>query len=171
MNRKSITTRKLIYLLANNLVILANQLILLILTAMSPWVNAETKNTYNFDNYTVHYSVFNSTIIQPEIANAHRLKRADNLVYINIAVVDNNDGGKGDRENYGTAAQISGQARNLLQQQQSLRFITIKEQSATYYLAPLYYNNEDVYHFDITVAIDKRMPAKTFTFTKTLYVE
>ena len=59
----------------------------------------------------------------------------------------------------------------LLQQQQSLRFITIQEQNATYYLAPLYYNNEDIYHFDITVVIDKQTPAITFTFTKTLYVE
>ena len=108
-------------------------------------------------------------MIQPEIASIHQLKRAGNLAYLNIAVVDNSD--KNGVRNFGIAAQISGKARNLLQQQQSLRFITIEEQTATYYLAPLYYNNEDIYHFDITVTVDKTTPEETFTFTKQLYVE
>jgi Domain of unknown function (DUF4426) len=148
------------------MVVATHLLILSILTAFSLWVNAETTSSHDFGHHTIHYSVFNSTMIQPEIASAHKLKRASNLAYINIAVVDNSDS-----NNYGIAAEISGRSRNLLQQQQLLRFIAIKEQTATYYLAPIYYNNEDIYHFDITVIADKQTPAKTFTFTKTLYVE
>ena len=148
-----------------------HRLIFLIIVATNTEVGAETKASYSSGSHTVHYSVFNSTIIQPEVASAHNLKRAGNLAYINIAVVENNDDKRSGERNYGIPASISGQARNLLQQQQSLRFITIQEQNATYYLAPLYYNNEDIYHFDITVVIDKQTPAITFTFTKTLYVE
>jgi len=158
--------RHLDHFSANTVVVAAYPLILSLLTAFSLWVNAEATSSHDFGNYTVHYSVFNSTMIQPEIANAHKLKRAGNLAYINIAVVNNSDS-----DSYGIAAQISGRSRNLLQQQQLLRFIAIKEQTATYYLAPLYYNNEDIYHFDITVVADKQTPTKTFTFTKTLYVE
>ena len=142
----------------------------LILAVIGLDISAETKTSYNSGNYTVHYSVFNSTMIQPEIANAHKLKRADNLAYVNIAVVDNSGSGS-NNESYGIAARVSGQARNLLQQQQSLRFVAIEEQNTTYYLAPLYHNNEDIYHFDITAVIDKQTPTINFTFTKTLYVE
>ena len=148
-----------------------HRLILLIIAVTNMAVVAETKTSYRSGSHTVHYSVFNSTIIQPEIASAHKLKRAGNLAYINIAVVEEKDNEYGDKSNYGIAASVSGQARNLLQQQQSLQFVTIEEQNATYYLAPLYYNNEDIYHFDITVVTDKQTPAITFTFTKTLYVE
>ena len=37
-----------------------------------------------FHNYDVHYSVFNSTFITPQIAKAYNLKRATNRAYINI---------------------------------------------------------------------------------------
>ena len=131
------------------------RLILSLFTAVSLGISAETKSSHNFGDYTVHYSVFNSTMIQPEIASAHQLKRAGNLVYINIAVVNDSDKDSSKKNSYGIAALISGQARNLLQQRRSLHFITIKEQTATYYLAPFYFNNEDIYHFDITVATEK----------------
>ncbi len=152
----------------NKMVIGILQWTFLVLAIIGLDISAETKTSYNSGNHTVHYSVFNSTMIQPEIANAHKLKRAANLAYINIAVVDNSDSHK---NSYGIAARISGQARNLLQQQQLLRFVAIEEQNTTYYLAPLYHNNEDIYHFDITAVIDEQTPVINFTFSKTLYVE
>ncbi|MBT8124316.1 MAG: DUF4426 domain-containing protein [Gammaproteobacteria bacterium] len=160
-----------VFLSSNQKAIWTYRWLFLALAMISLGINAETKTSHNSGNHTVHYSVFNSTMIQPEVARAHGLKRAGNLAYINIAVVENNGNNGSNEGNYGIAASISGQARNLLQQQQLLRFIAIKEQNATYYLAPLYYNNEDIYHFDITAVVDKKTPAITFTFTKTLYVE
>ena len=156
----------------NKVVVWIAQWTFLALAVTSLAISAETKTSYTSGNHTVHYSVFNSTMIQPEIANAHKLKRAGNLAYINIAVVNNaGNHSDNDKKSYGIAARVSGQARNLLQQQQSLRFVAIKEQNATYYLAPLYYNNEDIYHFNITAVINEQTPAINFTFTKTLYVE
>ena len=160
--------REIIRYLIKNITIKIRWLAAVLLTVTGLGVDAETNTSHNFGPYTVHYSVFNSTMIQPEIANAHKLKRANNLAYINIAVVENNDN---NASNYGIAVKITGQARNLLQQQQQLQFIAIEEQNATYYLSSLYHNNEDIYHFDITIVTDEQTPAETFTFTKTLYVE
>lgn len=147
-----------------------HQLLVFILTATAVtvaalWTQADTKTFHQVGDYTIHYAVFNSTMVQAKTANAHSLRRANNLAYINIAVVDNTN-----EHRYGIEARVSGQSRNLLQQQQLLRFVAIEEQNTTYYLAPLHHNNEDVYHFDIDIDIDRQAPI-SFTFTKTLYVE
>lgn len=119
-----------------------------------------------FGNYTVHFSVFNSTFLTPDAANAAGLTRARDQVLINISVTDNRNAG-----GVGQAAEVSGTATNLIQQQRVLSFKTITEGDAVYYIAPLRHTNEEVMNFAIDVRPAGDAEAFTLRFSRTLYVE
>lgn len=128
--------------------------------------NAQS-DTERFGDYTVHYSVFNSTFLQPEVAQAYNLVRARDQVLVNVSVNKRQDGST----TLGLPAEISGFASNLMQQRQRLDFIEISEGDATYYIAPVKHTNEETYNF--TISVDPETDAGPFeiTFSRTLYVE
>lgn len=123
-------------------------------------------STRQFDHYTVHYSVFPSTTITPEIAAIYGIKRGPGIALINITVIDDDLRG----EAFGQAATVTGTASNLMQQQRELAFKQITEPNAVYYLASLRHTNEEVMHFAISVTPQDKKTPFTFKFTKTLYV-
>jgi hypothetical protein len=124
---------------------------------------AQNNISHDLKDHIVYYNVFNSSLITADIAKQYNLIRSKNQVYLNIAVVKKSGG-------YGVAPRkISGVNRNLLQQRFPLKFIEIKEATATYYLAPIRFNNEEIMHIDITVQPDYKSQESTFTITKKLY--
>jgi len=138
---------------------------------LTPQMLIHQKPPYEkFDDVTIHYSVFNSTQIQADIAKLNQLKRSSNTVLINIAIVDNDAPHSG-----GKAAKISGYAANLMQQRRSLEFKEIRENGVVYYLASLRFTNEEFIHFTIEVEPlfdNKKAGANkthTIKFTKKLY--
>lgn len=117
-----------------------------------------------FDKYTVYFSVFPSTAITPDIAQRYELVRGKNRVYVNIAVVPN------DQSFGGVAAKVSGVAANLMQQQKPLEFKAIEEPNATYYLAALRHSDREIFHFTIDVKPDEHASSYQVKFTKELYL-
>ncbi|HEY7771674.1 MAG TPA: DUF4426 domain-containing protein [Marinagarivorans sp.] len=120
------------------------------------------ESTAVFGDFTVHYSAFNSTFLQPKIAEAYQLVRAKNQVLLNITVQDKN----------GEAidGNIEGYAQNLMQQKKPIDFKTIKEQYAVYSIGSLRITNEEVFNFVINIAPDGVEPF-TLKFTRKLYVD
>lgn len=127
----------------------------------------EIKTTETFGEYTVHYNVFNSTDIPAKVAEAYKLVRGKDRALLNISLTKTENG----KTSLGLPAQISGNTKNLMQQQQALNFIEIKEGNATYYIAPFVFNNEEVLHFDIKVSEDVSSKPMTINFNRTLYTE
>jgi len=134
----------------------------LLLTVTSLNSYAQKNTSYPLENHIVYYNVFNSTLIPAHIAKIHKLVRARDQVYVNIALVKKSGGN-------GIPAKISGAHRNLLQQKFDLKFIEIKEPTATYYLAPIRFNNEEILHIDISVESLDQTDSGSFTVTKKLY--
>lgn len=125
--------------------------------------HAQDNISYELDQHIVYYNVFNSSLITAEVASNYNLIRAKDRVYINIALVKKSGG-------YGIAPEkLEVQYRNLLQQKFPLELIKIKESTATYYLAAVRFNNEDILHFDVTIQATADTKEKTFSFTKKLY--
>jgi hypothetical protein len=110
--------------------------------------------------FRIVYSAFNSTFIQPEIAQRYQLRRGRDAGLINIAVVDS--------ANRTHPALLSGRVSNIFQQQQSLEFITIDEGDAIYYLAPFEIDGESFLSFTVTVD-SAGQPLKSFNFKKRFY--
>ena len=114
------------------------------------------------DGYRIVYSAFNSTFLQPEVADSYQLRRSRDAGLVNIAVVDS--------DNRTHPAGLSGRASNIFQQQQTLEFLTIDEGDAIYYLAPFKIDGESFLSFDITVTAAQLAP-RTFNFKKRFYEE
>jgi hypothetical protein len=118
-----------------------------------------------FDEHTVYHSVFNSTMVQPDIAQLHQITRAGDRVLVNIALVAN------DKQGGGLAARVSGSATNLMQQRTALAFKAIDEGDVVYYLAPLRISNGEFIHFNIHVEPEGTGGPYTIKFSKQLYVD
>lgn len=125
------------------------------------------ENAEHFGVYKVHYSVFNSTFLEPEIAQAYNLVRARDQVLVNISINKTQNGSA----TLGLPAAINGSASNLMQQQQTLEFKEISEGDATYYIAPLKHTNEETYNFTISVDPEGEAGPFELTLSRTLYVE
>lgn len=127
----------------------------------------EIATQQHFGVYTVHYNVFNSTDIPANVAEAYKLVRGKDRALVNISVTKTENGAT----SLGLPAQVSGVRRNLMQQKQTLKFIEVNEDDATYYLAPFVFNNEELLHFDIELSVEGAARPLKLTFNRTLYAD
>jgi hypothetical protein len=140
---------------------LLSSFILLLSALLSFNSHAEQKITKG--NWDIHYIAFPSSFIQPEIAKQYQLQRSKYLAVINISVLDNKDNNKAQN------AYVSGMAKNLLGQRTKLEFVKVTEGEATYYLAQLKYDNEEIYNFEIDVQQGNK--TETIKFSQKFYVD
>lgn len=118
---------------------------------------AERKQT--FGELDVHYSAFNSSFLQPDVAAAAGLNRSKTAGILNIAVL---------KSGKGQVAKVSGTLKNLLGQNQPLQFKQVVESGAVYYLAEFPLHEREVLTFSINVQIGDSAP-NTFTFNQEVF--
>lgn len=114
-------------------------------------------------NWDIHYIAFPSSFIQPEVAKQYQLKRSKYQAIVNISVLDNSD------DFTAQNVYVTGVAKNLLGQRVKLDFVKVTEGEATYYLAQLKYDNEEIFNFDINVQQGNRN--ETMKFSQKFYVD
>lgn len=137
----------------------------LALLPISSWAQDMAATSTRVGDYIVHHSVFNSSFLTPEIAGIYGLTRGADKAIVNVAVTDANAGAS----SFGLPVQVSGMARNLMQQQTKLVFQTIEEADATYYIALFEFDDQEIMHFDIDVTLPGAARAKEINFTKKMY--
>ena len=104
---------------------------------------AAAERKQSFGDLDVHYSVFNSSFLQPDIAAAAGLVRSKTQGVVNVSVV---------KDGKPVAAQVSGQVKNLLGQDRQLTFKQLKEgDEAIYYLAQFPFDSQETLRFRLTV--------------------
>ena len=118
---------------------------------------AERKQT--FGELDVHYSVFNSSFLQPDIAAAAGLTRSKTVGVLNIAAL---------KDGKGQAAKVSGTLKNLLGQTSELKFKQVLESGAVYYLAEFPLRQREMLTFSIQVQIGDAAP-HTLTFNQEVF--
>lgn len=101
---------------------------------------AEQKQTYG--QLDVHYSVFNSGFLQPEVAAAVGLVRSKSQGVVNVALLQ---AGKA------STGQVSGEVKNLLGQITPLSFKQVNEGTAIYYLAQFPFEQQEMLRFTLDV--------------------
>lgn len=128
--------------------------------------DARADGSKSFGDYEVHYSVFTSTFIKPEVAGSYNIVRGKDRALINIAVRKREANGDTRAE----AAAISGNSSDLIHTT-PLQFREIREQGAIYYLAELRFYDRELRTF--TLDIQPQSSAETFTlkFSKKLYFD
>lgn len=89
-----------------------------------------------FADLDVHYSAFNSSFLQPEIASAAGIVRGRTQGVLSISV---------QKEGKAQPATVKAQVRNLLGQIRTLSFREVREGEAIYYLSQFPFDTETLY--------------------------
>lgn len=119
----------------------------LFLLTLSLALPAAAERLQRFGDLEVHYNVFNSSFLQPDIAANSGLVRSKTQGVVNVAVMR---AGKAV-----PAATVSGTVKNLLGQSKPLNFQRVSEgegdQQAVYHLAQFGMTEREVLTFDLKV--------------------
>lgn len=119
----------------------------LLLLTLSLALPAAAERLQRFGDLEVHYNVFNSSFLQPDIAAASGLTRSKTQGVVNVAVMR---AGKAV-----PAAAVSGTVKNLIGQSKTLNFQRVNEgegdTQAVYHLAQFTMTDREVLTFDLKV--------------------
>lgn len=120
--------------------------------------NSHAEEQFELGDYTLYYTLFNSTFVPADIARAYQLKRSKYEWLLNVVVSKNGEHG-------GAPIKLSGHHKNLMAQQKMLQFNEIKETGTVYYLAPVRVNGEEILHFELSVILPNETVPHTIKFT------
>ena len=123
---------------------------------------AEQQKT--FGEYEVHYSVLNTTFIEPATASAYGITRGRDKALINIAIRKQLTNG----QTRAQRAVVTGCSSDLMRST-PLTFKEVDENEAIYYIAELKFFHKEMRTFTIKVQPDPNMAAYTLKFSKTMY--
>lgn len=110
--------------------------------------------------YEVHYNVFNSGFLQPDIAAAAGLTRSKTQGVMNIAVL---------KAGKPVAAQVNGTMHNLLSQRHELKFRQLKEGEAIYYLGQFPIESRETLRFNVSVHPEGGAAPINIEFTQEMF--
>src|SRR5262245_9269943 len=118
---------------------------LLMLVLLS--VSARAEQFVEDEQYVVHYSAFNSSMLTPEIAKAYDLMRSRQRAVMNVAVQKKMPDGS----RKPVLAKLEGYTGALGGSERQLDFKVVTEGEAIYYLAEFLIGNGERLNFDIKV--------------------
>ncbi len=116
------------------------------------------------DNYEIHYNAFNSTFVQPDIAQNVGIQRSKRKALVNVSVLKID----GDKKTP-VKATVTGKASNLAEQHQSLDFKKVDEGDAIYYLGQFGFTNGQVFRLSINVQPDPNKAPFNIKFEQKFY--
>ncbi|MDX1635090.1 MAG: DUF4426 domain-containing protein [Marinobacter sp.] len=137
----------------------------LMTAAVMTWTPVVSAESVDFGDYQVHYSIFSSSFLRPEIAQQYNLTRSQSIGVVNIAVMKEAEDGT----LKSVGAQVEGQVYNDIQQSSFMGFRRVQEGEDMYYLAQFQYANGELMTFQITArpqGTDLELPIRV---TQTLF--
>ncbi len=150
-----------------NFLKLKNRLVALLLLFATIGATQSSAEEHRFENYTVHYNLLNSSLIEPKIATQYGIKRSKNIALLNISVIEDSDQPEGKP----VIANVFGHGASLAGQLKQLAFKEVKEGSAIYYLATFPINNGERLSFDLQVQPNKKGKLIPIKFKRQVYLD
>lgn len=123
------------------------------------------QQTETFGPFDLHYSVVNTTFLDPEIASSYGITRGKKRAILNLAL----------RENLVDKSEarsmlLQGRTWDLIQSQ-TLEFKEIREGEAIYYIAEFAFINEEWRFFEVDFRPSGADQTYSFKFKHQLYVD
>lgn len=137
------------------------------LLLMFTHTNVLAEQMVSHGNYIIHYNAFNSTFLQPNVAQAYEISRSKFKALLNISVLKKADDGSTSP----VSAVVAGNVTNLISQSQTLKFNKIAESNALYYLADFTFADDQVLRFNLQVQPEPNQPAYDINFEQRFYVD
>lgn len=130
--------------------------------------DAQAQQSQRFDNYELHFSVVNTTFLDPEIAAQYGIVRGERRGIVNIAVREHNeDTADGDAST--VPMQLEGRTWDLIAEQ-PMEFIEINEGSAVYYIGEFKFINREWRWFELSFRPQGADRTYTHKFKHQLYI-
>ncbi len=118
-----------------------------------------------FGPYELHYSVVNTTFLEPDVAATYGIVRGKKRAILTLAVREHLADGSQTRPML-----LQGRTWDLIQNQ-TLEFMEIREGEAVYYLADFKFINEEWRFFEVDFRPEGADQTYTFQFKHQLYTE
>lgn len=131
----------------------------LVLIALCLSLPALAERKQSFGDLDVHYSAFNSSFLQPDIAAASGLVRSKNQGVVNIAVL---------KMGKASTASVSGEVKDLVGRSHPLAFKQVSEGAAIYYLAQFPFSQREMLRFTINLTAADGV-ARSFDFNQEFF--
>ena len=130
--------------------------------------DAQAQQSVRFDDYELHFSVVNTTFLDPEIASQYGIVRGERRGIVNIAVREHGEG-TADGDATSVAAQLEGRTWDLIAEQ-ALTFIEVNEGSAVYYIGEFKFINREWRWFELSFRPQGAEKTYTHKFKHQLYI-
>ena len=124
------------------------------------------QNSEQFGPYVLHYSVVNTTFLDPQVTASYGITRGRKRAILNLAVRENRAAGDSEAR----AMRLQGRTWDLIQNQ-FLEFQEIREGPAIYYIAEFKFINEEWRFFEVDFRPEGADQTYTFKFKHQLYLE
>ena len=131
-------------------------------------ITALAEQSISYDDYTIHYSAFNTDTLSPEIAKSYQIQRSKNRIMVNLSVLKQQG-----QNDLGTSVKstVTGTATNLAQQIRRLDLREINESGAIYYITDIAVNNEETLTFNFMITPDGEEKPYHLTFQQQFYTQ
>lgn len=136
----------------------------LFLLLLTPVASAEERGVTTAGDYTVYYTVFPSSFLQPDVAGAYNLVRAKDRYILNVSVRKR----LGDNKDREHSAIVSGTRSDLIHKL-PLKFTEVREQGAVYYLAEVRVSTAEKLYFKLSVQPDPNQSPIIIEFQKQVF--
>lgn len=124
----------------------------------------QAQQSEQFGPYELHYSVVNTTFLEPTVAAAYGITRGRKRAILNLAVREHSGEGTVAR-----TMRLQGRTWDLLQNQ-DLSFREIREGPAIYYIAEFRFIDEEWRFFEVDFRPEGSGETYTFKFRHQLYI-
>lgn len=142
-------------------IVITSLLILSLLGASAP---ALAQQSELFGPFELHYSVVNTTFLDPEVASGYGITRGKKRAILNLAVREHTESGTEAR-----TMLLKGKTWDLIQNQE-LEFKEIREGKAIYYIAEFKFINEEWRFFEVDFRPEGADKTYTYKFKHQLYI-
>lgn len=129
---------------------------------------AQAQQSKRFDNYELHFSVVNTTFLDPAIASQYGIVRGKRRGIVNIALRKHREG-QSDGEATTLPMTLEGRTWDLIAEQ-PLEFTEINEDSAVYYIGDFKFINREWRWFELRFRPKGAERTYTHKFKHQLYI-
>lgn len=119
----------------------------------------------DFGDYRVHWNVFPSTFLTPEVAKANQLHRSKSIGIVNVSIMKENEDGTLSPVD----GQLEGKQINDIQQVKFMAFRRIREGDSVYFIAEYQYISGELITFNITARPRGHSQGLPIRFAHTLF--
>ena len=142
-----------------------NILLIPLLATLWQGATAYAQQSEMFGPYELHYSVVNTTFLEPKVAATYGITRGKERAILNLSVREHLDQNK----DVARPMQLKGTTWDLMQKQKELDFQEVREGPAIYYIAELEFFNEEYRFFEVHFRPEGAQQTYTFELKHQMY--